>query len=309
MASITQPRARAWVALVTVWILWGSTYLGIRVAVQTIPPLLMCGVRFLLAGCVLALAIWLTQRKRLAPLRPADLKAVVMMGVLLLVVGTGTLSWAEVRMPSGIAALIVAGVPIWMLLIDALFERRLKPVALAGIAVGTIGMVALVGMPSGHVPLLVALALMASSTSWAFGSVLARRHHADRTHPLFPALEMIVAGLVLCGVAALTGETRGFTLAHVTAASTAGFFWLVFMGSMVAYSAYGYAVRALPTNVVSTYAYVNPIVAVVLGAVILREAITLNVLLGGATIITAVVIILVANSRRKEAALELDDAA
>lgn len=301
-------RTQSWIALVTVWIVWGSTYLGIRVAVQTIPPLLMCGVRFLLAGCVLALVVWVTQRNRLQPLRPADLKAIVVTGILLLVVGTGTLSWAEVRMPSGIAALIVAAVPIWMLLIDALFARRLRPLALAGIAVGTIGMIMLVGMPSGHVPLLTALTLVGSSVSWAFGSVLARRHHARHTHPFFSALEMVAAGIVLCVLAALTGELRGFQLASVSAASAAGFFWLVVMGSMVAYTAYGYAVRTMPTNVVSTYAYVNPIVAVVLGAAILHEAITLNVLLGGATIVTAVVIILFGN-RRKEEVRELDDAA
>lgn len=308
MASLTQPRARAglnapatlsWVALITVWILWGSTFLGIRVAVQSIPPLLMAGSRYLIAGVLMALVFWVTQRERLEPIRLADLKSVLVTAVLLLLVGNGTLSYGEVQLPSGLAALIVAGVPIWMLLIDALFSRKINRVAGLGIAVGTIGMIALIGMPSAHVPLGPAFAVIAGSIAWALGSVLARREHSHRTHALFPALEMIAGGVLLCLFGVITGETHNLHFANISAASLAGYVWLIVMGAMVAYTAYGYAVRTLPTHVVSTYAYVNPIVAVGLGSVFLKEPLTLNVIAGGATIVIAVVIILIGN-RGKE---------
>lgn len=307
MASLTQARVRedgalplSWISLVTVWILWGSTFLGIRLAVQSIPPLLMAGSRYLLAGSIMACVLWLTQRKRMAPIQVSDLKNVLIAAVLLLVAGNGSLSWAELQLQSGTAALIVAGVPIWMLLIDAVLSRRIQAFAVLGICVGTVGMVALVGMPSAHVPIAAALAVMGGSAAWALGSVFARRAHSDRTHPLFPALEMVAGGLMLSACGLATGELHALHVSQITASSVAGYVWLVIMGSMVAYTAYGYAVRTLPTNVVSTYAYVNPIVAVVLGAVILHERITPNILIGGATIVIAVVLILFAN-RRKEA--------
>lgn len=298
-----RPSTLSWIALVTVWFVWGSTYLGIRLAVQTIPPFLMAGTRYLIAGCVLALIFWITQRDRLEPVRWSDLKSVVVTAVLLLVVSNGLLSWAEVHMQSSLAALIVSGVPIWMVLIDALlYTKKIQGAALVGMGVGSIGMVLLVGIPSGHVPIVTALILIGGSLSWALGSVLARRQHGHRTHPLFPALEMIVAGVLSWVVGIVTGELHNFSLAAVSASSIGGFLWLVIMGSMVGYTAFGYAIRTLPTHTASTYAYVNPVVAVVLGAMILREPITLNILAGGATIVTAVVIILVGTqTERKEA--------
>jgi drug/metabolite transporter (DMT)-like permease len=259
----------------------------------------MAGSRYLIAGVLMTAVLWIVQRERLAPIRASDVKHVVLTAVLLLVIGNGTLSWGELQLQSGTAALIVAGVPIWMLLIDALLTRKIQALAVLGIGVGTAGMIALIGMPSAHVPLIPALAVIGGSMSWALGSVLARRMHSENTNPLVPALEMITGGVILCAAGAASGEFATLHLASITASSAAGYVWLVVMGSMVAYTAYGYAVRTLPTNVVSTYAYVNPIVAVMLGAMILHEAITLNVLLGGATIVIAVVLILYAN-RRKE---------
>lgn len=312
MASLTQsltrsavrPATLSWIALVTVWFLWGSTYLGIRVAVQTIPPFLMAGTRYLIAGCLLAAILWTTQRERLSAVTWRDWKSIVTTAVLLLVVSNGLLSWAEVHMQSSLAALIVSGVPIWMVLLDALlFTRKIQGVALVGMGVGTIGMVLLVGIPSGHVPLVTALILIGGSLCWSLGSVLARRQHGHRTHPLFPALEMIVAGVLSWIVGIATGELHGFALASVTLPSIGGFLWLIVMGSMVGYTAFAYMIRTLPPHIASTYAYVNPIVAVVLGAIILREPVTLNILAGGATIITAVVIILVGTqtqTQRKE---------
>ena len=302
--------ASSWLALLTVWIMWGSTYLAIRLAVHTIPPLLMAGARFLIAGCVLALVLWIAQRERLTPVRWSDLRSVITTAVLLLLISNGSLSWGEQHVGSGLAALLVAGVPIWMLLIDGLFSKKIAPVALAGMIVGSAGLAILVGMPSGHVPLVTSVVLILGSICWSFGSVLARRGHGHRTHPLFPALEMIVGGALLCIVAVLSGELRGFAFSHVSVSSLGGFVWLVVMGSMVGYTAYAYAVRTLPTSVSSTYAYVNPIVAVALGALILHEQVTPNMLIGGAIIIGAVVIILLANKRKEEVGeQQLGDAA
>lgn len=308
MASLTQWRSRvtlplpslSWISLVTVWILWGSTFIGIRVAVQSIPPLLMSGSRYLIAGIVLSVALWATQRERLTPVRLADLKSVLVTAVLLLVVGNGSLSYGELQLPAGLAALICAGVPIWMLVIDALLERKISGIAVFGITIGTIGMVLLVGMPSAHVPIASALLVLGGSIAWALGSVLARRQHSHRTHPLFPALEMIAGGFLLCVSGAAAGELRDLHVHAITVPSLTGYLWLIVMGSMAGYTAYGYAIRTLPTNIVSTYAYVNPIVAVALGALLLNEPLTLNVLAGGATIVIAVVVILF-GTRRKEA--------
>ncbi|HEY9181328.1 MAG TPA: EamA family transporter [Candidatus Baltobacteraceae bacterium] len=310
MASLTQslkngtvrPASLSWIALITVWFLWGSTYLGIRVAVQTIPPFLMAGSRYLIAGSLLALILWITQRERLTPVKWSDLRSVVITAVLLLVVSNGLLSWAEVHIQSSLAALIVSGVPIWMVLLDALlYTRKIQPIAMLGMAVGSIGMVLLVGIPSGHVPIVTAVILIGGSLCWAFGSVLARRRHGHRTHPLFPALEMIVAGVLSWVVGIAAGELHGFHLSAVTLPSIGGFLWLIVMGSMVGYTAFAYMIRTLPTHVSSTYAYVNPVVAVVLGAAILHEPVTLNILAGGATIVTAVVIILLGTqTQRKE---------
>lgn len=293
-------QALPWIALIAVWVVWGSTYLAIRVAVQTIPPLLMPGMRYVIAGATLALVLLVLQRKRLAPLGRNDAAWIVIAAVLMLLVGNGALCYAEVTIPSGMASLIAASTPIWMLLIDAAFTRKLQRLAAFGVAAGTIGMIVLVGAPGGRTALLPALAVLAGAFSWAFGSVLARRYHAHRTNPLFPALEMFAGGVLLCAAGAASGEISAFHVAEISAASYAGFWWLVVMGAIVGYTAYGYAVRTLPTNVVSTYAYVNPVVAVTLGALVLGERLTPNVLVGGTIVVAAVALILFAGRKTRQ---------
>lgn len=299
MASVVQlDRVRdreaplSWLALLTVWFVWGSTFLGIRLAVGSIPPFVMAGSRYLVAGVLLGAILLCAGGRVRERLSRDDLRGIVVSAVLLLVAGNGLLSLGEVHLDSGIAALIVASVPIWMLVIDAIYERRIRAFAIAGVAIGTAGIAALVGAPSAHVPLPYALGIVAGSFAWALGSVIARRNPPARPHPLRSSLEMTIAGALLCTIGLLSGERVPL---HAAPSALAGWAWLVVMGSMVAYSAYGYAVRTLPTNVVATYAYVNPIVAVTLGALLLHEPLTLNVAIGGGAIVLAVIAIMLGN--------------
>lgn len=282
-----------WVALVAVWILWGSTYLAIRVAVGTIPPFLMAGTRYMLAGAILTVALLLWKRDLLRGVSAAAWRSIAIMGLMLLVLGNGIVCYVETSMPSGITALIVATVPIWMVVIDAIRLRSpISPASWVGLGLGTIGVAALAGLHGGAVSIGPALLLMFAAASWAAGSVYARSHHDQLSNPIVPALEMLVGGTMMVLVGALTGEFAQLRWDAITPQSIAGFWWLVGPGAIVGYSAYGYAVRRLPTNVTATYAYVNPIVAVALGAWLLREPITPNVIVGGAAVVLAVVAIL-----------------
>ncbi len=286
-------RALPWVALVTVWILWGSTYIGIRVAVETIPPFLMAGIRYIIAGLLLSGALIVWKRSLLTQITASQWKSLAIMGFLLLVCGNGALCFAEQRLASGVAALIVATVPIWMLAIDAVLERRMPaPLASAGLILGTLGIALLVGLHSASIPLAPTLIVLAGSFAWAAGSVYARRDTSGHGNPLFPALEMLLGGIMLTIAGLATGEGAHFHFNAISHASILGWLWLVGPGAIVGYTAYGYVVRTLPTHVTATYAYVNPVVAVLLGTLILSEPITANILAGGGAVILSVVAIL-----------------
>jgi drug/metabolite transporter (DMT)-like permease len=302
-----------WLALITVWIFWGSTYLGIAVAVETIPPLLMAGLRFLIAGTVMFAIVGPRHARGAERPTMRQLRSTLIIAVLLLVGGNGLLSVGETSVDSGLAALIVATVPVWMVLINAAVTRtRITATMVLALALGTAGVGVLVGGPGAHVDAGGAVVVLIGSLSWAVGSVYARGA-ALPSHPLVVAsLQMIAGGLVLIVVAGLAGEFGRLDLGAVSASSIAGFLWLVVAGSMIAFTAYGYANATLPNDTVATYAYVNPVVAVVLGALLAQEPLTPNLLLGGAVIVSAVVLIVggkaVARrlSRRTPAAERLD---
>lgn len=293
MRRFSIANALPWVALITVWFLWGSTYLGIRVAVETIPPFLMAGIRYLIAGSILTAAMLLWKRDLLSQLRAPQWRSLAMTAFLLLGIGNGLLCYSEMTVQSGIAAIVVATVPIWMVIIAALVNRNGITLGSGiGLALGMVGIIALAGVPGGGVPLVPTILMLVGSFSWALGSVYARRHADLRTNPIIPALEMFVGGIILTIMGLVTGEGAHFNLHAISSASVGGFLWLVGPGALVGYTAYNYAVRKLPTHIVATYGYVNPIVAVALGAWLLREAVTLNVMLGGAAIVLAVIAIL-----------------
>lgn len=282
-----------WAALVTVYLVWGSTYLGIRVAVGTIPPYVMTGFRYIVAGGLLFALQWIfTKAKPELPDR-RELLQIVIVAALLLCIGNGLLCLAETRVESGTSALLLASTPIFMVVLDALRSRKLPPaMAICGIVLGTVGIAALVGKGAGNVDPWTAGMILLGAFSWALGSVYAR---GRKFGPYTASLEMIAGGILCSIVAIAIGELGHFHVHSVTRDSLWGLLWLITGGAMLGYSAFAYAVRRLPTATVATYGYVNPVVAVILGAVILHEPLTWNVLGGGAAVIVSVVLILLGN--------------
>lgn len=279
-----------WAALIVVYFVWGSTYLGIRVAVQSIPPYLMTGARWIVAGALLLLLQRLFARGNLSLPSRGELIRAAITAALLIVGGNGLLCIAEQRVESGTAALLITSTPIWMVLLDAFLTRKAAGWrVIAGLIVGSAGIVVLVGKVSGYGDAFFAWLILLASISWAIGSVYARgNEHRSYTAPL----EMIVGGVLSLVVGLAIGEGSHLRLNAITAESLWGMLWLITAGAMLGYSAYAYAVRTLPTPTVATYAYVNPVVAVILGIIVLHEQVSWTLLAGGAAVVASVVLIL-----------------
>jgi len=293
----------AWAALLVVWVVWGSTYLAIRVADRSIPPFAMAGARYLTAGAVLYPVAWLGSRRRqpsvprsagrAASSRLAQWGGMAVVGTLLLAFGNGGVSYAEQTLPSGLAALLVASVPLWMALADLVINgQRIRLRGWLALVIGMAG-IAVLARPSGSGDVLPILVVLGGSVSWGIGSVLAGRLPAPASPLVGSAMEMLAGGIVLTGLAAATGELTRVDPAHVSAGSLLGLLYLIGPGSLLALTCYVIALRRLPTAVVSTYAYVNPVVAVSLGALFLGERPTLATLLGGAIVVASVAMLLV----------------
>ncbi len=275
-------RWRAWGALAAVYLLWGSTYTGIQVAVRYFPPLLMSGTRYILAGVLLYLVAgrrgswgswpwgWTWPSRR-------ELLSAGVVGLFLLLGGNGLVSLAEVKVRSGLTALIIATVPLWMALIGLMLKgsRRLGVMGWIGVALG-LGGVAVLADPSssGHLILLSTLGLLAAAISWAVGSLYAQRAPLARNFLLVSAAEMLVGGLAMLLLGLITGEAAHIHWTHVQPPGFIAYVWLVVGGSIAGYSCYTYALKVLPSTTVATYAYVNPIVALVLGWLILGQGLT-----------------------------------
>jgi drug/metabolite transporter (DMT)-like permease len=295
------PAFRGWAALVVVYVFWGGTYLGIRVGVETIPPLLLAGVRYLIAGLILfPIAIRGGTPQERAADRPsrASWVACAIVGLLLLLGGNGLVTVGERTVPSGFASLLVATVPLWLLVMDAVLRRTwIGWLPLTGLVAGLVGVALLAGLgdhtsASGASGAGIAIILFAS-VSWAAGTILTGRLKGLPQRPFVStAMQMIIGGAVMTALAAATGEFSSFHLSQVSTRSWLALAYLIVPGSILALSAYGIAVRSsLPTSTVATYAYVNPVVAVILGTTILSEKLTPMMLLGGAFIIAAVALI------------------
>jgi drug/metabolite transporter (DMT)-like permease len=293
-------------AFAAVYVLWGSTYLAIRFGVETIPPFLLAGVRHLTAGLVLF--GWLRMRGAAWP-QARHWRSAALIGGLLLLGGNGLVTWAEQKVPSGLAALIVASVPIWMTVLDGL-QRRERPhgVVIVGLAMGLAGIAFLVapGQFAGgsHIDPLGAAALLTAALLWAIGSLASRRVSLPASTLLATAMEMIAGGSILLLAAAATGEWRGFTLAAVSARSLWALGYLIVAGSLLGFSAYIFLLGATTPARVSTYAYVNPIVAVFLGWLFANEPVTLRTILATAIIVAAVALIIRHGARRTVARIE-----
>jgi drug/metabolite transporter (DMT)-like permease len=244
-----------------VYVVWGSTYLAIAIADRTLPPFLMLSLRFLLAGALLW--AWAARRGDVAAERPGPRQwgAAALVGCALLVLDTGGVAWAELRVSSGIAALLVASVPLYMAILDRTFFGVRVPLgAAAGIGVGLLGVGILVG-PSGHVDAMGAIVLLFASFAWAAGSAYARVAPLPRSPLVSAAMQMLCAGVML----GVVGVVRGERIGAVSTSSLLAVAFLVVFGSLIAFTAYGWLLHNAPTPLLSTYAYVNPAVAVLLG--------------------------------------------
>lgn len=279
-------RGSGWAALLIVWVVWGSTYLAIRVAVETLPPVLMAGGRFLIAGALMFPVAVRGGRPSRAQWLGCALVGVLMLGA------NAALSYAERTVPSGLASLLIATVPLWLLGFDAGLNRvRLSWAPVLGLLVGLVGVGLLSGSTGGSVSTAGVIICLLAGASWALGTILSNRVAMPANPALGSALEMITAGVVLVAAAGAGGEFGSFHPAAVSARSWLAFGYLILIGSIVAFSAYIIAVRALPTATVATYAYVNPVIAVLLGTTLLNEKLTPSMLVGGMLIVGAVVLV------------------
>src|SRR5437867_12475596 len=278
---------------------WGPIDHGIKFAIDTIPPLLMGSLRFLVAGGVLyALAArgGSVARDRVGA---TQWGAALLIGAALLVGGNGGVILAEQYAPTGVVALLVATAPLWMAIIDRVaFGRRLPPLVIVGLVVGFAGVAFLIGSPgSGHVRLVGAALALAAPICWASGSVFTRHVKLPSRPLVAAAMEMLWAG-VLFGIASLvTGELGRLHMQSISTTSLVALLYLIVFGSLVGFSAYVWLLRSAPLSLVSTYAYVSPVVAVILGAEFLGEAVSARTLIAGGIILAAVALIVVARNR------------
>lgn len=294
---------KVWGALVTVWIVWGSTYLAIRVAVRTIPPLMMGSVRFLLAGGILyVLAVRRGDRVGDRP-TAEHWRSAFIIGAALLLGGNGLVSWAEQRVPSGVAALLIATVPLWLAIGDRLrYGSRLSRQTILGLAVGFSGVVLLVGQSGdGKIDSLGAAALVGASIFWAGGSLYSRGAALPRRPLVGTGMQMLAGGLVMAVASVATGELGRLDVGNVSGESLLGLAYLIVFGSWVGFTAYVWLLRNTRTSLVGTYAYVNPVVAVLLGWALLSEMITVRTLLSGGVIVVGVALIVTARAPQPSA--------
>ena len=290
------------VALGTVYVVWGSTYLAIAYVVETLPPLMAAGARFLTAGSILVAFLlarhqWQKRRSGTAESilrwpRAVEWRTAFIVGALLLLGGNGMVMVAEKTIPSGIAAVMIASTPIWLSVFDALLTRRMPSrLAIGGLLVGLAG-AAILLMPSSGIdsfdPFGIGLLLLAE-VCWASGSLYARRGPLPRSQLLGTGMEQLAGGLLLVAVGASLGEIGQFDPAAVTTASLVGLAFLIVFGSLAAFTAYVWLLNHVAVTTVATYAYVNPVVAVALGVAFRGETLSPRSLLAAALIIGAVV--------------------
>ncbi len=298
-------RARIWAALAAVYVIWGSTYLGIDLAVRTMPPYLMASVRFLVAGALLY--VWAIRRgdRDDRPTARHWLSA-FLVAAPMLAVGNASVGWAEQTLDTGTASLIIASVPLWLALLDRLFyAQRLARGVVVGLVVG-FGGVGLLVAPGGAdgAGSRAALVLVVGSLAWAVGSLYSRRAALPRRPLVAAAMQMLAGGLLLAVVGAAAGEGSRVHPGAISLESWLGLAYLVAVGSLLGFTAYMWLLRAAPTSLVGTYAYVNPVVAVLLGTLLLGEPLSWRTLLGGGIILASVALIVRAPKPGPRAAVE-----
>ena len=270
-------RATVVFCFLAIYLIWGSTYLGIRYAVETIPPLYTAGFRHLTAGVILLL--WCLAKR----LRPtwAQVRASIIIGAFFFLGGHGTLHWAEQKVPSGLASLLVASEPIWVFILSAAAARqwRLNGTLLAGIFLGFGGVGLLMGrsaLTSGPGVFIGSLVVLLGAFSWGVGVVYSRRSHLSGHPLLLSALSLLAGSLQLLLAGTVAREYRGFSIASVASRSWLALAYLIVFGSIVAFTAYNWLMEHYSPTFVATHTYINPVVAVLLGWLLAGEAVTLN---------------------------------
>ncbi|MFF0273009.1 EamA family transporter [Streptomyces sp. NPDC004330] len=297
-APVRRITGAVWAALGIVYVVWGSTYLGIRIAVETMPPFLSAGVRFVTAGLLLAGIIAWRQGPAALRVDRRQLGSAVLVGLLLILGGNALVVLAETSIPSGLAALLISVVPAWVVILKAATGLRPSAGGLAGVLLGLVGL-AVLTLPgiSGEVKVGGVVLVVVATLLWSVGSFSSARLPMPPNPFTASAYEMVAGGLAGIALGLFRGEQHGLDLAEISTRSWAALAYLIVFGSLIAFTAYAWLLQAAPLSLVATYAYVNPVVAVALGALVLNEALSWPIVLGGAIVVGGVCLI-VSTERR-----------
>lgn len=301
-------KGKTWGSLWAVYLIWGSTYFAIAKVIESMPPLLGMGIRFTIAGVLLSVLVLIRGGVAEFKIPIAEVKSAAILGCATLAMGIGAVSIAQAHVPSGVVSLIIAALPLWIALFRTFSGERIARSGWIGTIIGFLGVVLLLkpggiesvsGEDSTGVLLFFMLLVLIGNISWALGTYLAPRFPIPKNSFLFTAIEMFAGGISLI----LVGLVRGEKISEFLDATGESWFWfwyLIFIGSIVAYSAYLWLVMNAPVSLTATYAYVNPVIAVALGALFLGEVITLNYAIGGLVIILGVLIVVSAESKKSK---------
>jgi drug/metabolite transporter (DMT)-like permease len=293
-------KTKVWIALLALYIVWGSTYLAIRFAVETVPPFMHAALRFLISGAILY--AWRRMAGDPAP-TAGNWKSTAIVGTALLLGGNGLVAWAEQSVPSGIAALMISTSPFWLVLFESMRAGGAKPTwqAILGLVIGFGGVFLLIGPAEitggeGSFDTFGVILLLLAPLFWSMGSIYARGADMPKSTLLSTGMQMLTGAVALFIVSVFKGEFNGFSLGDVSSRSWWGLIYLITFGSLVGFVSYGWLLHNAPVSLMSTYAYVNPIVAVFLGWLLANEALNARIALASAIIIGSVVLI---NSARQ----------
>ncbi|MEO8437057.1 MAG: EamA family transporter [Chloroflexota bacterium] len=297
--------APIWLGMLVLYLVWGSTYLGISIAVETIPPFVMASGRFFVAGLILLTWSIAREGRAFVPPTRREWRDSAIVGSLLIGGGMGMVAFGELTVPSGITALLIAVMPVWIAVFGRIFlGERLPRLAIVGIVVGFIGVAILIGPSAfggaGALDPIGLAAIVISPISWAAGSLFASHRAVLPERPLVATgIQMLLGGALLGIVALATGEFTVFDPGAISRESVIALVYLTVIGSLLAFTVYGWMLRVAPLPLVATYAYVNPVVAVILGALILSEPIDPRTIVAGAVIVFAVALIVTARGRMR----------
>ena len=297
-ASVQAPEWQIWLALGIVYVVWGSTYLAIRVMVETMPPLLSGGVRHVVAGAIIFAILLLRRGPGAFRLRRSELVGGAIVGLLLLLGGNGLVVLGEREVPSGLTALIVAVVPLCVVVLRVMFREKIASGTILGVVAGFVG-VAILIVPegiTGRVDVVSMLMIVGAAISWSIGSYMSRRLDMPHDPLASTGVQMLVGGVALLATGALTGET--IQPDQFSTESLLSLGYLILFGSVLAYTAYTWVLIHASVSRVSTYAYINPVVAVFLGWLLLRETVDLTMIIGAAVIIVSVWMVIRTEARK-----------